>query len=325
MFYEDEIKGLLSGSPFLCEVTKRFVKLCTKLIEINDEIESESSSDTIILLDAAGLGDAMHTKIASDHLIKMGKKVVWITPVAVAELFKEQHNIRIFSNGLNHGECLRFKNCDFSLDVTMQEKFNEICNRAFSDIFHKFDSYFLSYEVLRSHMNRIRARRRVHSFVAPIYRALQIPRDQSIRPEIIHTGNVDVANTKPILCLETTSYANARFAKPQKYQRVINFLRERYDVVLVGGDGGMQYENAFLDFRGKSLYDTFSLFKQASAFVGRNSSNTILTAFKKDMPVVCMDMHQNHLEHLRETGYWHSIVRIDKPINIKAYCEKLLQ
>ena len=74
MFYEDEIKGLLSGSPFLCEVTKRFVKLCTKLIEISDEIESESSSDTVILLDAAGLGDAMHTKIASDHLIKNGKE-----------------------------------------------------------------------------------------------------------------------------------------------------------------------------------------------------------------------------------------------------------
>jgi hypothetical protein len=282
--------------------------------DISDEI-CGYDEDTVIILEYAGLGDAIHTKLAIQHLTKMGMNVVWIAPDLIADLFKEDSHMSVFGNHIYS---------PLRNPSPTALNYHRIVEKSFLEIFDRFK---FKYNVTAGICSGCvyRKRRNITQMYEPLYRSIKLlmDRDFSIQHQITHTGNIELNNSKPILCMETTSVSN--YANhPVKYQLLIDSLSLYYDVVLVGGDRKLEYQNMFLDFRGSSLYDTFSVIKKSSIFIGRNSSNAALTVFKREMPVIMMDVVDAHLPQALGCRYWDNLRRIDCPTKIYQYCKELL-
>jgi hypothetical protein len=261
---------------FYClDLMKQYHK---RLDEIRLLISDQDPSSTIVISEYAGLGDTIHTRLALQHLDKIdNSRLVWITPNLVADLYKDDNLCLNFGNDVYNP----FRNPNIRFCRFFSSYMSSILDFVFSD----HTCIDVTNKILHSHNN---FKKRRIGFANHAFAALGVAKDEHMHHYINHEGCVDLNNTKPIVCIETTRHESS--ANVKKYTDIITNLSRVYDVIIIGGtQDATKYKNLFMDCRGWSLYDTLSVMKKASLFIGRNSSNTTLMAFIDDIHMLIVD------------------------------------
>jgi hypothetical protein len=98
-----------------------------------------------------------------------------------------------------------------------------------------------------------------------------------------------------MIAFEHCSRSFRNYTNIEAYTEIIDLLKSDYDIYLLGGPHDPYIKNT-IDFRGKSLYDCYSVIKKADVFIGRNSANQLLTVFKPNIKIIELDTTNNIFE-----------------------------
>ncbi len=264
--------------------------------------------DTIILHEYAGFGDTIHTKLIIQHLQKQYKNIVWITLDEITKLYKEEKEILIYSNKFFNK--LRNPHIKFNVHFSLTMEY------FFKKVFVDYKNIDISKNIVFSHLNNFNLRFHEH-----YYKIFNLQRDLELKHKITHTDKIKLNNNKPIIAFEHISISFKNLENLTKYQNIVNILKKDYDIVLLGNKNDPYIDGVFLDFRGRSFYDTISLLKDTSFFIGRNSANQTLTVFFQDLPVFEIDTPQ--FSTLKSMSYKNNIYNVNNISDIVSLIGKL--
>jgi hypothetical protein len=259
-----------------------------------------SSSDTIILFEYAGFGDTIHTRYLIQHIQEKYKNIVWITLGLIQDLYREHEELIIFSNTINN----RLRNPSSPIVQAFSELMLETFNYIFNDFSNKID---ISNSIIKSHVFNPNK-----PFANHYFNVFNVQRNNNIKHLLKHTSEININNDiKPIIAFEHCSETFSSFTDIQKYQEIVNLLKDKYDIVLFGSLKN-PYIDGTIDYRGKTFYEVFSVLKKSKYFIGRNSANQQLTVFLPDLPVLEIDTDHSPIVDFKTFGYKENVYHVSK-------------
>ena len=95
-----------------------------------------------------------------------------------------------------------------------------------------------------------------------------------------YLSDLGIGTSKLLICIQTTAGWKAKEWKPENYSSLISMIKDRFDIVLIGGDGDKAYnyeviERAGLDtghlLTSHSLKRTAAMISRAQLFLGSDS------------------------------------------------------
>ena len=292
--YSIEHYKIYDKEKFVKEYINKTINFYNNLLSIKDDLIEKkiSNKETIILLEYAGFGDTIHTKLIIQHIKERYKNIVWITLDLIKDLYREHEELLIYSNKINND--LR------NPQTLITQLYSNILLQIFEHVFKQYDNKIdISNNIIKSHLKNP-----YFSFLQHYFNIFNIKRDLSIRHYLQHSQDIMSINdiTKPLIGFEHCSKSFSFLTNINKYQNIINNLKNKYDIILFGSLDDPKLENA-IDYRGKSFYDVFSILKKCKYFIGRNSANQQLTAFLPELTVLEIDTIVSSTIDFKTCGY----------------------
>jgi len=114
-----------------------------RMSDLVGTVGQPSSTDDVLALDCAGIGDACcHTRLILQHLVAKGKRVTWIATKKVGCLFRDDDQMRVLEGFYN-----RFR-IPFHEQVTLSRWLNVL----FEERFPKWQKFNVSYSVMSKYL-----------------------------------------------------------------------------------------------------------------------------------------------------------------------------
>lgn len=236
------------------------------------EIYNQKTDHEIIVLDHAGIGDVVHSRMVVQNI--KNKKILWIMPSKYTNLYKDDKVADVVGS-----EYVRFRNpwCKFCKSLV------NMIHKIFTTVFGAKFLINIPYNV-----TNYLAKKPLLAFDQVWFEANKMQRDYSIKFELQHNAKLedlglDLEYNK-YLVIEHCSLTFGSIAV-RKYEALVSKMKNiGYNCVCVGGLNDPKIKGA-VDCRGYSLYDTFNLIKNSAGFVGRASGNECLVFFDDRIPV----------------------------------------
>ncbi len=224
-----------------------------------------------LVLDWAGIGDAVHARLIAQHVARQGA-TAWITNPLVAGLYRDDP-LPVLPGVASPWRDPMDKNLR-QMAPAMTALAERIFGQPVLDVSAGVTKFFPAW--LKQPTN----------YADLFFTGAGVVRDMALRHTLVHHG-------KPLsghyVVIETTSRSHGRIGGGY-YAGLIQKLNARGVAALTIGGLVDELAVGSLDYRGRDLYDTFSLIKGARAFVGRASGCQSLVYFLPDMPLFEVDV-----------------------------------
>lgn len=235
------------------------------------KIKSEKSDYDLFVLDHAGIGDTIHSRLVVQNI--KNKKILWILPKLYTTLYKDDHLVDVYP-----GVYVRFRNpwCKFckALVTVIQKMFTGYFGNKTLNVPYSITVYL--------------AKKPFTSFDDVWFKGCGLKRDYSVKFSLEHNGNLndldfDLEYNKYFVIEHASlSFGKIDMSYYEKFASAVK--RYGYKCVYIGGKDDPAIKGA-LDGRGLSLYDTFTLIKNCYGFLGRVSGNQCMVLFDNRIPV----------------------------------------
>ena len=265
--------------------------------EVFYKIKETNPDCDLIALDWAGIGDAVcHSRLILHHLLP--RKILWITTPTVYGLFKDDPLMDV--------------RCGFDgpRGIGNPELGNKI-DQIMKDVFKK-ETLPISKNIIRDFANCIA---RKHNFSDAFFCCCGMEKDKKIKHSLIHKGQSLIKTNKKYIVVENFFRAQTP-ALLSSYKKLFEKIKDRYDIVSLGAAIDPIMEG-MIDCRGFSLYDSFSIVKNCSAFIGRSSGNQSLMCFLHQIPIIEMDVAVS--ASYQECGLHPDVKKVKLPEEAEKY------
>lgn len=296
IFLRDKIS--LQARAFYKQDSDEIIKTCREIVEKLVARFNQLSifpADSFFVLEYGGIGDSFHTKVWMQHVLRRFN----LNPV----LITNKHNCSLYRDDMDtfdHQIVNPYRNPAFEF---ITYGLSEVINLLFVNQLKtgKGACVDISRAISRIHY-KMSGTEYITSLADPYYIGTGVERDFDLKPKLIHNGDIGPFKLpKKFVCLETSSIS---FSEQQPEEDFYNRLVQSIDdpVVLLGGPDDLKPEGC-LDYRGIDLYDAYTLVKNCSLMIGRNSANQGLTIFSPDVPVIDINSSDDKCLRFDSTGY----------------------
>lgn len=213
----------------------------------------------VLVLDWAGIGDAAHARLIAQHLAK-DASVAWVTHPLVAGLYRDDPMPVLpgvtspWRNAAEHWQVAEFA-------PAMHRAAQRVFDGRLVDVSAGVVAHYGTWHAHQT------------NYADLFFGGAGVTRDPRIRHRLQHRGCV---KDGAYVCIETTSLTHGALPGSAYLDFVTRLAKREIRCYTVGGKDD-ELAAGSLDFRGRDLYDTYTLIKGARAFVGRASGCQSLT------------------------------------------------
>jgi hypothetical protein len=140
-------------------------------------------------------------------------------------------------------------------------------------------------------------------------------RNRNIKHTLNHNGRNPINTGKKYVAIEHCSNVGIP-PNIESYKKLFNKIKSKYDIVLLGASHDPFIEGV-VDCRGLSLYDTFPIVKDCTAFVGRSSGNQSMMCFLPHIPLIEVDVRSK--ASYQECGLHPNVKKVTLPEEAERY------
>lgn len=234
---------------------------------------------TAVVVCYGGIGDAIHSRLLAQNLVKVGHTVAWITNPFVAGLYKDDPVMQVLP-----GFALRYRDPRPKWQHMLCgeiRKHAQLC-------FHGKKVLDVSCSVSLAY-----SKQRWSNYAKLFFNGAGIRQDPNVKHSLVHHGELsklrpDLVGKKFILI----EHASLTFGTvPVEHYRdfVARHAAQGIPSIYVGAKTDPEIPGA-LDGRGLSMYDTYTLAKNCHAMLAKASGNQSLMAFQPKKLVYEVDI-----------------------------------
>jgi hypothetical protein len=217
-----------------------------------------------IVVDSAGIGDCVHSRLLVQHLKAVYDKILWLVPPISESLYADDDLVTVAKGYYCNYRCQEW--------LFMKPLYSAF-NQMLLDAFTPQSLYHIPYNIAMAYGDN----KPWPGFLNAWFAANKIERDITIKHELKHHGISDICNDKYVI-IEHSSMSNGCLGSEFYYPIVKKLESCGIRAVCVGGKSDSIIDGC-IDYRGRSLYDVMSLIKRCCGFIGMSSGNECLLSF----------------------------------------------
>jgi len=266
--------------------------------DVFSNIKKTDPTYDLVALDWAGIGDAIcHSRLILQHLLP--QRILWITTPTVYGLFKDDRlmDVRCGFNGERNVETPFLIDLATQTEEIMKIIFSKRCISITKNIMINFN------------------RCSKYNFSDMFFCSCGMSRNRTIKHALSHNGEKSINTSKKYIVIEHSSLCGIP-ANIVSYKKLFSRIKDRYDIFLLGSLSDPVIDGA-IDCRGMSLYDTFSIVRDCSIFIGRSSGNQSLMCFLPHIPLIEVDVRPK--ASYQECGLHPNVKKVALPEEAERY------